>query len=783
MKKNFFVRTGATLLAACSLVSLGACGGKEGKDPSGEKNPNGGTVSAIIDRKVTAKEENGNLTVDNGNVAFTVEKATGNIKSVVSRAKGAELVGGTGANFSLTIDPTTNDVFKANHSSGSAIVLQSKNFTPEVKGEEDGDNYKVTLTYSLSFTYQKEEVSGITVKNTFTLNRKDTHFTVDYSIENGAESECVIVNFTGAQMSGIRDRDEGAWSLFYPYKEGKLYENIVTRINEGTDVGTKMTAGYPSPMSMQLMILYNGENAFDYSVLDAEGVYKEFNFGKYTGNKDYDAGSEVGYQISMSCTQYPFVKTGEEATLSSYRVGVGSEGNWYEGADRYRQFLIDSGMTRAENAITDDWTGMTALTAVNNTGSLFATYESATAATSYGEWIAQSDFYGINTLCAIGWNEGGFDHYYPDYEFSEMQGGETGFEGMVEGLHNNGDSVICYINAHIADVDSKFASTPSAENANLTKLQAGAVKKLGFEYGVTAADSYEKYMYYEEYGTLSAYAMSPSSKDFQDSILAAVRRLAQKGVDGIWFDQLMEMPAYLDYDASHGAKNPATAYSEGYQKLLGGVCDILEESTGGDYLIACEGVCDAYIKYVDVCGMMWARKLGSTDTTNWKDKVRWAAETTRYTLPAKFLGIEGVGATIGSSNEFARAFLMGEPMLCSNNQSSLENIFSVYNSAKSIYFDGRFMDVRGLRIGHEDVLASVILGTDGSIGLQVYNDSRDLAENVRLIFDFDALGLSGKKIAKIVNLHSGNEVKKTSDNSLAVSVKSFAIGAYKITLE
>ena len=86
----------------------------------------------------------------------------------------------------------------------------------------------------------------------------------------------MVVNFTGAQMSGLKDETGSeAWSLFYPYKEGKLYDGVISRINEGLGVGTKMTAAYPSPMSMQLLQLYNGNASFDYSVLDSEGVYKD----------------------------------------------------------------------------------------------------------------------------------------------------------------------------------------------------------------------------------------------------------------------------------------------------------------------------------------------------------------------------------------------------------------------------------------------------------------------------------------------------------------------------
>ncbi len=775
MKKKNVLRSGALLLSAATLLTVfTACRNEE-------DTPDTDGIIPVVDRAVSLTEKEREIVMENGNVSLGLNRQNGSIKEVVCMGREVGLVNGDGANFSLTIDPTTNDVFRANHASGSAIVLKSKDFTPQMRLVRDGDNARVELTYNLAYTYRNATVTGITVKNVLSMDRKAMHFTSEYEIENGANSDCVVVNFTGAQMSGIRTNEDGDWSLFYPYKEGKIYDSIVSTINEGTKVGAKLTASYPSPMSMQLMQVFNGKASFDYSVLDTEGIYKEFCFGKFTGNKEYDGGSVVGYQISMACTQYPFVKKGDAASLAPYRVGVGTEGSWYEGADRYREFLLESDMTKEKNEFAKEWTGMANLTAQGNTGSVFATYEnSPTAVSNYADWIEQANSYGIDTLCVIGWNEGGFDHNYPDYEFSEIQGGEESFTRMVSALHGNGDSIICYINAHIADEESAFASQTSIENETLDKLKMGAVKKVGFVYGETPAESYENYMYYESYaGGLSSYAMSPASRDFQGAILSAVQRLADKGVNGIWFDQLMEMPAYLDYDSSHGAKNPATAYSEGYRKLLSSCVEIMEEATDGNCIFVCEGVCDAYIRYIDCCGMMWARKLGATDSS---DKVTWNSALTRYTMPCMMLGIEGVGTTVGSANEFARAFVLGNPILASNYQDSISTIANIYRSAKPIYFQGRYVDTRGLRIGNEDIIASLIVGSDGSLGLQVYNDGRSDASDVKVIIDPKKLGLNDK-IQSVVNLMTGDSVKLTAENTFTLSVKSFAIGAYKITLE
>lgn len=761
MKTKKLMALGVALLLASSALSVAACGDKE---------EDGGTV--VSNRAVTVTDADNALTMENGNIAVTVNKQSGNVTGIKYLGNNTGLVHGGGANFSLTVDPTTNDVFKANHAGDSTVLVQSKDFTPTLNTVKSDEKGQIELTYDISFSYGGSTVSGIQVKNTIALERGSLYFTSDYEIANNAKIDCVVVSFTGMQISGIRDENDSPWSLYYPYWEGKIYQNAVSMIGQDGVVDEKLTAGYPSPMSAQLMQLFNGSVSFDYSVLDSLGIYKEFCFGRFTDALDYDAGRADGEDVSMACTQFPFVAMGAAGSVSTVRIGAGGEGSWYEGADRYRDFLISSGMLREKNDLNAEWSGMTAMQAQNNQGAVFATY-----AGGYANWLNLTE--GINTLCALGWYENGFDHMYPDYEFSTLQGGESGFRSMTANLKNQGKSIICDINVHIADEESVWASQPSKSNANLTKIQAGAIKKIGFEYGVTAPEDYEEYMYFENYSGLSAVAMSPASEDFQEAVIAAATRLSEGGANGLWYGQLMERPSYLDYDASHGMKNPATAYSEGYHRLLSAVAEIFDKSTDGASIFVGEGICDAYGKYVDVCGMKWSRKFGTTDT----DGAYLDVSLMRYLLPSKVLGIEGVGSTQGSQNEFCRAFVINCPFLCSNYQPSLQGLLLVYHSAPQIYYEGRFVAERGLRIGNEDILAGMIIGSDGSIGLNVYNDSREKVENLRVVIDPATLGFQGKKVASVVNLVTGEFVEVTGENAFAISVNAFLYGAYQIVLE
>ncbi len=162
---------------------------------------------------------------------------------------------------------------------------------------------------------------------------------------------------------------------------------------------------------------------------------------------------------------------------------------------------------------------------------------------------------------------------------------------------------------HIADTKSNWYITVS--NNGLTNGEKLKIR--------TAYNS----VLHESYGTgLDYVAMCPMSQAWQDAIVAAVERTRNNGADGYCLDQLMEMPGNLCYNEEHGHTTPAAAYAEGYDSLFTRINEI---TTGSDCIYSCEGTCDAYLSYIDICGLMWARLFGNM--------MQAAPQITRYTLP------------------------------------------------------------------------------------------------------------------------------------------------------
>ena len=240
----------------------------------------------------------------------------------------------------------------------------------------------------------------------------------------------------------------------------------------------------------------------------------------------------------------------------------------------------------------------------------------------------------------------------------------------------------------------------------------------------------------------------------------------------------MEMPANLCYDASHGHKTPATAYGEGYKQMFAEI-ETAMASASGDYMFAAEGVCDAYVQYVDVCGYMWGRKLGARDT----DGKNMSPELTRFTIPAKFLGIEGAGTTAGDADEFARAFVMSDPFLADPYKPSVGTLTSVY-AQDATYLTGRYADKMGASCSAENIIFGLTVSTDGKkIVLSAYNYDAEAAVGAKVKIDLARLGLGNAKIVSAEEMFSGDKISYNGSEISLPSMDELGITSILIQLD
>lgn len=737
-----------------------------------KENPNNDAVDGTV--KLT--ESMDSVTLENGYLSMSFVKENGSMYSFRNNVTKTDFIDGSvGGNWAFAIDTSTGNAFLSNPTGSDTTIVTSRKQKAEVTKKETDNGISLIFTYNVDVGVQDGKVK---VVQTVTLLNDQKDATITYELTNQA-ANTVVTTFVGAQLTGIKN-DKKDYNLFWPYKEGKIYQEAVKTVKTAKDDSARMVAAYPLPMSMQLVQLYNADESMYYYVADSEREYKEFNFGAFVNKGQYDfQGVQVADKVSLSCSRYPFATKGETKTMTTV-VGVSSNGDWYDGANKYRAFLTENGMTKQTNALTEQWTGFSVLIGTQYGDKQFASYTQAEGfKDTYTNWAERTNQYGVTTTTLIGWHKGGFDAMYPDYEFQTGNGfGEEAFATAMRTGHANGNTFLAYINAHIADKNSVWSNTVHNTTSGVTNMEQSAIKTKGFAADI-AKDDYINYMLRESYGTGTYYyAMCPASAEFRTAIVDAVKRLRNNGIDGIWFDQLMEMPANLCYDESHGHKTPATAYGEGYKQMFAEIESAMA-SVSGNFMFAAEGVCDAYTEYVDVCGYMWSRKLGARDT----DGKNMSPEITRFTIPAKFLGIEGAGTTSGDADEFARAFVMSDPFLADPYKPSVGTLTSVY-AQDSTYLTGRYVDMMGASCSAENIIFGLTVSADGKkVVLSAYNYDSEVADGAKVKIDFARLGLGNAKIVSAVEMFTGDKISYNGSEISLPTMEELGITSILIQLD
>ena len=679
------------------------------------------------------------IKINNNVFTMEIDSDSGSFISLVNNETGRDFLSGYGSNWSFLIDLTTSDYYQSN--SKRAITINSNDYTPIIKVLDNEMNVVINYKYNVTFENGGNEYSGIVVNQYITINKNDGEILVDYSVENNLNTDSVIITFDSVVLTGIKD-EKKSLDLFWAFREGMIQEDIITK-----DVSTSKQ--YPSQYSMQLMQLFDEEDSLYYYIKDNTREYKVFNYGKDSKNLKLD---------SMYCTQYPFISSGEAKNLWSTVIGIDSYNEWYSGSDSYRNYLIEQEMDRDYNDYVSEWTGFTGSFVAEFNDKLVIPY---VGAGSPDKTIYNQDSYGIDTIVLIGWHEGGFDSMYPDYNFIEGSGyGEENFKKMVENAHANGDKIIPYLNAHITATNSIWGQ--QINSLGIKNIDSTAIKKEGF---TVSTSNYANYMYKESYGTsISYYATCPNSQAFLEQLEVVVERLASCGVDGLWMDQMMEMPAYLCYDPTHDHKTPATAYGEGYKKMYE-MIDATFAKYNIEHLIFAEGTTDAWIEYIDICGLMWGRPFYAEGQD---------PNTAIYTIPAKFLGIDSANTLYAN----AHAFLYGLPF--KEVSSTSAKVIKLFEENMDIYMYGRFMDTLGIEYQNKNVLAGVIKGEGNSVGIQLYNNSSS-AQTVFLEIELEELGIDGE-ITSVVNMFD-NSVVEVKNNKVTIKMTAEGMVALRVTYE
>jgi hypothetical protein len=338
--------------------------------------------------------------------------------------------------------------------------------------------------------------------------------------------------------------------------------------------------------------------------------------------------------------------------------------------------------------------------------------------------------YGINTLLTFGWFQGGHDRKYPQYEPISSLGGAGAFKENIEKVRQNGGRIILYSQAANIDV-----STPEYEEFG--KLWSKKNRE-GVEYRASWNFNCFGSMQIPVWFVTPCFS-NVGWQEFEEKL--AAKFASEYRADGILFDSLAAWPAYLCFDKSHPHNKPdehGPCVVEALTRVKRKV-----RQTNLDFILAAEGVNDAYGQFIDIFHGLNNSFRGHTD----------CPEMFRYTFPDYVVTNRAI--LEDDYDEVNFSFILGQrfdlemgeytrPERGTGFAEYVTKLSSLFLRAKEYMIYGTFKDDVGLEISDELVLGKIFAGENGfAIALQ--NTTSGETE-VSLRIDLEQLGF--KKDAK-----------------------------------
>lgn len=565
---------------------------------------------------------------------------------------------------------------------GANILSQSPTIPViDVYYSDESDIWKARtwvklIPHSVKITRNKSSIlinihsfGGKPIKGLVTATPNQMTHEIVWRITLWNHSKGTVVGLTVPSMRGIQDIPDG--NLYFPDRPGQMLKNPWDALKS-----EPFQLAYPVPASMQYLAYAGRTDGVAFDVLDKSMSYKIFKFG--------------GPSREFTATLYPFIPPGH-AWVSPAILWQSLRGDWHVAARRYgawyrtwakipqvspevRRDPVMGGIVVLARPVRDP--NLNDVTKSMETGTYAATLEKA-------KQLHDAGFQGAHL---VGWFGQGHDSTYPDYYPSAQMGGEQQLIALVNGMHEMHMLVTFYLNARLGNVtDPTYLAHPdwAVELANGQHV----VETYGETFNV----------------------LCPDAKGFQQDIIDTVKRIAKDyHGDGVQLDQVGAAQSYLCFDRAHGHSTPATAWAQGYTKMLTGVRSAARK-INPDFWDWIEGAWEGAGQYVDLSqGGFWQAMPGAI----------YFPQLYRYTIPQDPM--------------FGDARMGEVPFWCPTDIQRAKRIDAV---AAPIFWHGEFMDDIGLSSSPEtevhwfrDKVQAVITVVNNGDSAQVFNVRLSLSQ-------------------------------------------------------
>lgn len=523
-----------------------------------------------------------------------------------------------------TIEITTDlCILRLDKTNGNLVGLHWKNPDEEIiKESRLGENFRILLplpnyeaNYFLS-TNQKvnfEKIkNGIICHYDKLINERQTlDVKVDYKIEtkNGQLLFSIIVNNTTDQplaevyygiiggQKGLRNRADNRTLI--PGGNSNLDGDMFTRFSGGGygggNLGITYSAGgftYPSwIMSMSWMEVFNTKENVGMYYAQHDSVIRKATFyyelrpsekGNVLGDnwptkEDVPDGTPIG--ITMGWMNTPYTK--KEIFSSAPVVLQLHQGDWHEGSHIYRQWFdkhynVKRQPTWLRNEMA--WQSI-----IMSNGEDVIKYKF----NELPKLAADAKKYGVTTFEILGWDKGGIDRGYPEYQPDKRLGTKEDFKNALSEIKKAGVHPLIFANIQWVDTDiplyydklKKYETKGRwADDLVLSGWGEGTISS---RIGISRHNMIQ---------------MTPSYPEVNKLLMDYFLDLVKSGADGFQFDKISS----LDVDFNPLLKlSPDRAMPQAVFDMLG---QVLKEGRKIDpqLAIASEVIWDRAFQYADV---------------------------------------------------------------------------------------------------------------------------------------------------------------------------------------
>ena len=534
------------------------------------------------------------------------------------------------------------------------------------------------------------------------------------TIGNQTETGKTVVSVTYPHLRGINVIG-GDDYFITPQRRGERWEEFYfERVIPNGPTYHIRDAHYPSA-PWQWIWYGNSRQGLYYAACDTQALPKSFRFGY----DDREMSGQRYYDDEMALTHFPFLEPGGTWTSYEMEIGVMSGPGWYWGADRYREWMVETAGWKREYPI---W--------AKEAHSLIQRW-SVDDYSIYPDmfrysWHPQGNY----NLIDMGWYEDGNPEYYlPRSVLDDNKGGYNALVQGMEGCHAQGDRVLFFTSPYLADQDGVWISQHPEEtiidpNGNRIIVH--------FDY---LPDKY-------------FYGQCPWSRELRNTLIEDQRIFKNAGVDGTWLDCVLVSGLFREpfcYHEGHGHQSPADALGPGMIGLLRELNDEVwrREGEGTERVISIEGVNDFLIPYVDCWGMLYmggyeGQAIGGGGERDYP-------EVARYLIPGVFHGLrkEKTPGVPDDTKPFPQASFTFGCKLGGPDGADRWKYYNAYDSAKDAFYHGIFKADLGLTKSRDDFKVFSFIGSAGRMVVVTLWNRGSSTQSIEIDLDLAAIGIEG----------------------------------------